>query len=912
LRSSNASAGAPPTPVETPAALDHTVAAPIDLLTPQFTLRAVLTGMVLGGLLSACNIYAGLAIGFSTNMSIVAVLLSYAFWSVVHMIFGTRPWTILENNINQAGASAGAAVSSAGLVAPIPALAMLTGQELSWGWLAVWVFSVCIVGITVAIPIRRTMIVHDKLPFPSGIATAQTLVEIYARGREAFWRVLSLGIGAVVSGIVLLMTEYTYIQYAVLWPLGWASRAAKLDHISLSFIPAAWLYGFEAKSLTFTLNPNLLMVGIGGIVGFRTSLWLLVGAILAWLVIAPPLIDGNVIRLPIRESLLDLPTEVRQQLAREPAAFMKYKPESSTLEFAGIMSAAERDKYLAISEAENYRNAVRRIYTRSQLKLGAPLDALPGGLSPDGLPVRFDAQRKLLRPTQPLSREDLATLVAASSDPTWKAAVATLTDFFSFGTTTAIHFEVPLKLTGFPSDVTIPRAALARLSFQQKESKLVATGVLSDDLLNDLLHQISEAKPKHPGESADYDLLRAALVALRDQSRVPILTPDQIPASQASLFRYDSEDQTLHAFGVLTTTDEKQLAAIDAPNKRFAASIAALRKATLVASAQPNFGDVMSWLLWPGVTLMVVSSLVSFAFSWKSIGRSFSGLGGSVGTDKREETGEMPTNLFVGGLLIALVLSVTLQIHLFAIVWWAAVLGVLASFVLAIVGARVSGETNNTPVGAMGKVTQLLFGVLVPQNPAPNLMAANVTGGAASQCADLMHDLKTGYMLGAIARYQAFSQFCGALAGSLLGALWYKLLIPHPAQQLMTSDWPAPAVATWKAVAELFMVGLEALPAGATTAMLIAGIVGLIMPILEKLLPRGARVFVPSCAAVGLAFVINAHHSVSMFIGGTIALILSKTVPNWTARFLIVICSGIAAGESLTGVGVAIEKALNR
>src|SRR5262245_4173613 len=108
--------------------------------------------MVLGGLLSACNIYTGLTIGWGFNMSIVSVLVSYAFWTTLHLAIGTRPWTILENNINQAGASSGAAVSSAGLVAPIPALAMLTGHELPWGWLALWVFSVCVVGITVAVP----------------------------------------------------------------------------------------------------------------------------------------------------------------------------------------------------------------------------------------------------------------------------------------------------------------------------------------------------------------------------------------------------------------------------------------------------------------------------------------------------------------------------------------------------------------------------------------------------------------------------------------------------------------------------------------------------------------------------------------------------------------------------------------
>ncbi len=58
------------------------------------------------------------------------------------------------------------------------------------------------------------------------------------------------------------------------------------------------------------------------------------------------------------------------------------------------------------------------------------------------------------------------------------------------------------------------------------------------------------------------------------------------------------------------------------------------------------------------------------------------------------------------------------------------------------------------------------------------LMAANVTGGAASQCADLLHDLKTGYLIGAMARYQALAQAMGALAGACIGSAAYLILIP--------------------------------------------------------------------------------------------------------------------------------------
>src|SRR5262249_20879067 len=155
-----------------------------------------------------------------------------------------------------------------------------------------------------------------------------------------------------------------------------------------------------------------LMVGIGGIVGFRTGLWMLIGAILGWLVIAPPLIDQNVIRMTVKERLLDLPTSVREHLKREPAGYLKYRPDGATLDFAGMMSAAERDRYLGLSDDPAYQDAIRRIFVRSQLRLGAPLAAVPVGVKIDLLPVAFDPERQLLKPSRPLGRDDLANLEA--------------------------------------------------------------------------------------------------------------------------------------------------------------------------------------------------------------------------------------------------------------------------------------------------------------------------------------------------------------------------------------------------------------------------------------------------------------------------------------------------------------------
>ena len=187
-------------------------------------------------------------------------------------------------------------------------------------------------------------------------------------------------------------------------------------------------------------------------------------------------------------------------------------------------------------------------------------------------------------------------------------------------------------------------------------------------------------------------------------------------------------------------------------------------------------------------------------------------------------------------------------------------------------------------------------------------MAANVTGGAASQCADLLHDMKAGHLMGASPRFQAFAQFFGVLSGSLIGSAAYLVLVPNPQKMLLTDEWPAPAVAAWKAVAELFKVGLQAMPEGSLNAIYIAGALGIVLAILEKVAPKFWQNFVPSPAGIGLAFIIPAYNSISMFIGGLAALLLRRYAPEWSERFLVVLAAGLIAGESLAGVVSAIIK----
>jgi len=268
----------------------------------------------------------------------------------------------------------------------------------------------------------------------------------------------------------------------------------------------------------------------------------------------------------------------------------------------------------------------------------------------------------------------------------------------------------------------------------------------------------------------------------------------------------------------------------------------------------------------------------------------------------------VPMKWFMVSLVLVTIFATVTQSAFFAIAWWTAILGVLLTFVLAIVTGRVTGETNVTPVGAMGKVTQLVFGLIQPGSVAANLMSANVTGGAASQTGDLLHDLKTGLLLGSSPRRQAIAQTLGAVAGALVGSAAYLVLVRDAKAMLLTDDWPAPAVASWKAVAELFAKGLGAMPPGALTAMWVGGAAGIVLAILEKKLPPTVSKWVPSPSSLGLGFVIPAYQGFSMLLGATIGLIVLKKNKSWGDRFLIVLASGFIAGESLTGVGIALHK----
>lgn len=225
---------------------------------PQLTFRAVVLAIVLAVVLSAANAYLGLFAGLTVATAIPAAVVSMG---VLRLLGGG---TILENNIVQTGASAGSSIA-AGVIFTIPALVLMGYWPDFDYW---WVLGIAglggLLGVLFSVPLRRTMIVEEPLPFPEGKAAA----EVLKAGENPGPGLKILGISAAIGGLVKL-------------------AAAN----GLRLIPDSWaVAGYFANNkvigyLGTGLSPALL--GVGYIVGLNVGIVVLSGAILSWHIAIP-------------------------------------------------------------------------------------------------------------------------------------------------------------------------------------------------------------------------------------------------------------------------------------------------------------------------------------------------------------------------------------------------------------------------------------------------------------------------------------------------------------------------------------------------------------------------------------------------------------------------------------------------
>jgi uncharacterized oligopeptide transporter (OPT) family protein len=196
----------------------------------------------------------------------------------------------------------------------------------------------------------------------------------------------------------------------------------------------------------------------------------------------------------------------------------------------------------------------------------------------------------------------------------------------------------------------------------------------------------------------------------------------------------------------------------------------------------------------------------------------------------------------------------------------------------------------------------------MPQDAVANLMTAGISSNTAGSCADLLNDLKVGYLLGANPRRQFLAQLFGVLVGTVATTLGYFVLVPD-ATVLTGTDgheprFPAPGAQQWKAVADVFRLGIDSLHPMARAGIVWGLAIGVAIAVAERLWPRAKKWF-PSVSAVGMGLLLPASIPLAFLIGATLAEIAKRANAVWAERYVVPIASGVIAGESILGVVVA-------
>ena len=239
----------------------------------EFTLKAIVIGVLFGLLFGASTVYLGLRAGLTVSASIPIAVLAI---SVLKKLGGS---TILENNIVQTIGSAGESVAG-GVVFTIPALIFLTPDGpayFSYFQIAMLAFAGGILGVLMMVPLRRALIVkeHGILPYPEGSACADVLVAGERGGKLAAMVFSGLGVGA-------------------LWKaLSW------VFNIFLTELDYSSPRGSQFPNATLNIDISPEYMGVGYVIGPRIAGTMFAGGVLSWLVLLPLLsILGAYIPVP--------------------------------------------------------------------------------------------------------------------------------------------------------------------------------------------------------------------------------------------------------------------------------------------------------------------------------------------------------------------------------------------------------------------------------------------------------------------------------------------------------------------------------------------------------------------------------------------------------------------------------------
>ncbi len=280
---------------------------------PQLTLRSALTGFLLGGLLSATNLYVGAKTGWSLGVGLTSVILAFAAFRLMSRL-GARDMTILENNCSQSIATA-AGYMTGPMISGMAAYMWIENRPMPWYQMFWFNVVLSFLGVLVAFPMKRRFINDEQQPFPEGRACGVVLDTLYtSEAAVGLFKAKALAVTALFAGAIQFLSGEAYLKALNALVLMARHQQSWADTLKTykDQIEATWtlphncdgLYAWLAKQNAepklanvplkqLGVNPalDLAMAGAGGLMGIKSASNMLLGACLNFLVIVPWMIS---------------------------------------------------------------------------------------------------------------------------------------------------------------------------------------------------------------------------------------------------------------------------------------------------------------------------------------------------------------------------------------------------------------------------------------------------------------------------------------------------------------------------------------------------------------------------------------------------------------------------------------------
>ncbi|KAA8897116.1 hypothetical protein TRICI_006792 [Trichomonascus ciferrii] len=323
------------------------------------------------------------------------------------------------------------------------------------------------------------------------------------------------------------------------------------------------------------------------------------------------------------------------------------------------------------------------------------------------------------------------------------------------------------------------------------------------------------------------------------------------------------------------------------------------------------------WILWVSLAVMVADAVVSFlVISGQSLYSLYKKSGGdNEASDHVHNRHLISYKTACMGLLASLVLSVAATRLVFGAVVpiYALFAAVIMALFLSILGVRALGETDLNPVSGIGKISQVLFALIVPRDhPASvliNLVAGGVTEAGAQQAGDLMQDLKTGHLVRASPKAQFIAQLIGSAWSVVLSSLVYRLY--DRVYEIPGSLFRIPTSVIWIDCSRL--VTGEGLPEHVDNFAIAFGIIFACLAAIRAIYTdRWWAKLIPSGVAVGVGIYNTPSFTLARFIGGVIsAYWMNRYKDHESHVLMIILSSGLVLGEGVMSIFSLIMTALH-